>query len=171
MHLTFSVRQSTSSPLWHFGWFDATRFKVEGALGECRDWGAILREFLRDPISRRSFCTSPDPWGRSGDLHGPFPMEKLSPEWYRPVSLDELQRRVATILDDRNFIPPPSHEQRAPVKAWLDAARTRGDDAVALEAPALPGVRVEWDVWLLFHEFVCFSPDREDMTVVVIGFD
>jgi len=171
MALGFTVIETTMTQLWDFGWFDLTRFRVDGPPVERQSCGLVLAEFLRDPISRRSFCSSPDQWGNSAALHGPFPIERLAPEWYRPLPLGDLQRRVATTLDDPEFTTPPSGQQRAPVEAWLDAARTRGDDAVALEAPALPGVRVEWDVWLLFHEFVCFSPDRKEMTVAVIGFD
>ncbi|MBU1241814.1 hypothetical protein KKD52_15005 [Myxococcota bacterium] len=159
------------SQLWDFGWFDLTRFEVDGPFAERHRFGHVLAEFLRDPISQRSFCTLPDPWGNSGGLHGPFPLATLAPEWYRPLPLDELQRRVAMTLDDPEFTTPPSRQQRAPVEAWLESARTRGDDLVALDAPAVPGVRVEWDVWLLFHEFVCFTPDREEMIVAVIGFD
>ena len=171
MAYTFNVRDSQTSQLWDFGWFDVTRFEVERALGVPADCASILRGFLRNSISHRSFCTSPDPWGNAGGLHGPFPAQKLDAGWYRPVSLEDLRHRVATALDDAEFTTPPSHEQRQPVAAWLDGAQLRGDDVVVLEAPPLPGVRVEWDVWLVFHEFVCFSPDRKEMTVAVIGYD
>lgn len=92
-------------------------------------------------------------------------------ERFRPVSLDELQRRVAEILDDSDFEPHPSQVQRAPVEPWFEFARARGEDLVYLDASDVPGVRVEWDVRLLFDEFVCFSPVREELIVAVIGYD
>lgn len=173
MTLSFAVVETTLTRLWDHGWFDLTRFKVSGPLAERQRVGRVLAEFLRDPISYRSFCTSPDPWGNPNarGLHGPFPSATLAPEWFRPVSLDELQRRLAEILDDPDFEPPLSQAQRAPVEAWLESTRARGDDLVYLDAPDVPGVRVEWDVWLLFHEFVGFSPDREELIVAVIGYD
>jgi hypothetical protein len=171
MALSFTVIESTMTPLWDFGWFDLSRFKIDGLSAEPPAAIDVLREFLRDAISQRSFCISPDPWGNTGGLHGPYPVESLEAEWYRSLSPEELTQRVARILNDADFTEPPSCEQRAQVSEWLDAARFRGDDVVVLEAPDRPGMRVDWDVWLIFHEFVSFSPSREDMTVAVIGYD
>jgi len=171
MALSFTVIDTTMTPLWDFGWFDLSRFKIDGLPEERPAVIDVLREFLRDAISQRSFCTSPDPWGNTGGLHGPFPMEILEAEWYRSLLLEDMPQRVATILNDAEFTEPPSREQRLPVSEWLGAARVRGDDVVVLEAPDSPGVRVDWDVWLAFQEFVCFSPNREEMTVAVIGYD
>ena len=171
MALSFTVIESRMTPLWDFGWFDVSRFKIDGLPDEPPAGVDVLREFLRDAISQRSFCTSPDPWGNKGGLHGPFPMEVLEAEWYRSLSPEELPQRVARILNDPDFTEPPSREQRVPVSEWLDAARVQGDDVVVLEAPDRPGARVEWDVWLIFQEFVSINPNREDMTVAVIGYD
>ncbi|MGE3525610.1 MAG: hypothetical protein AB7I33_06795, partial [Gemmatimonadales bacterium] len=62
MALRFSVIESTTTPLWDFGWFDLTRFKIAGQPPKLQDCGQILGEFLRDPISQRSFC-DPGQWG------------------------------------------------------------------------------------------------------------
>jgi hypothetical protein len=144
MALRFAVIETTMTQLWDFGWFDLTRFKVDGPPAERQVVGHLLAEFLGDPISQRSFCTSPDPWGSAGGLHGPFPLAKLVPEWYRPLPLDELPRRLERILNDAELITPPSSQQRVHVEAWLEAARRRGDDLLVLEAPDTPGIRVEW---------------------------
>lgn len=168
----FTLIETTKTPLWDFGWFDLSRFKVDGLCGARPDGLDVLRAFLRDEISQRGFYTRTDPWGIASGLHGPFPLESLKAEWYRSLSIEEVRQRVATILDDDvEFTSSPPPEQRLPVSEWLDAVGIRGDRLLVLEAPDLPGVRVEWDVWLLFHEFVSVSPTREEMTVAVIGYD
>jgi hypothetical protein len=103
MALSFTVIESTMTPLWDFGWFDLSRFKIDGLPDEPPAGVDVLREFLRDAISQRSFCTSPDPWGNTGGLHGPFPMEILEAEWYGSMSPEDLPQRVATILNDADF--------------------------------------------------------------------
>ncbi len=170
MAIRFSVIQTTMSPLWDYGWFDCTRFNVEGPLGERQDWRHLLEEFLRDPISQRSFCDQ-GPWGESVQRHGPFLRERLVADWLRQLPPRELAHRVQVALDDPEFTEPPSREQRMPVQSWVDAITARGDTAFVLEAPDQPGVRVHWDVWNVYHEFVCLSPDREELTVAVIGYD
>jgi hypothetical protein len=41
-----------------------------------------------------------------------------------------------------------------------------------LQPPARPGLRVDWDhVWILFHEFLCLTPDGRQLSVGVIGYD
>ena len=171
MALRFALIETTNTRLWDVGWFDLTRFRVDGPLHERADGGSILAEFLRDPIAQRCFCTSPDPWGNSGELHGPFPMTRLVPDWYHRVSIDELRHRVAAALNDPQFREPPSEQQSAPVKAWIEALQVRGDDLFVLEAPAAPGNRVEWDVWSVFEEFVSMTRNQDELTVVVIGYD
>jgi len=169
MALTFTVIDTTSSPLWDFGWFDRSRFGASGT-AEARDCEFLLREFLRSPTSQRSFCTSPDPWGASVDRHGPYPSEKLVADWYKPVDITELRSRVANIIADPRFKEPPSLEQQQPIERWLDEVCARGDAIYALEAPA--DSAVDWDlVWLLFHEFVTVSPDGSELTVAVVGYD
>ncbi len=171
MALSFSVIETTMSPLWDYGWFDMTRFSVEGPPAERQDCRYALREFLQDPVSQRSFC-DPGPWGESIQRHGPFPREKLVADWFRPIPPHELMDRVRVALDDPEFTEPPSLEQRLPVETWVETVKARGDTAFALEAPDRPDARVDWAlVWTVYHEFVSFSPEREELTVGVIGYD
>lgn len=60
MALSFTVIETTITPPWAFGWFDLSRFKIDGLPEERSPGVDILREFLREAISQRSFCTSPD---------------------------------------------------------------------------------------------------------------
>jgi hypothetical protein len=64
MALNYSVIETRMTPLWDFGWFDLTRFKIEGPPAERQDSKQVLGEFVRHPISQRSFC-DPGPWGGS----------------------------------------------------------------------------------------------------------
>ncbi len=169
--LKFSVIETTMSPLWDFGWFDLTRFEVNGPGTERQSAQDVLRGFLRDPISQRSFCT-PGPWGAPIDHHGPFPSEKLMPDWYQPVSPPELANRVQMALNDPWFEEPPSPKQVLPVESWVKAVEARGDIAFVLDAPSQPDPRVYWAfVWTVFHEFVCLSCDQLELEVAVIGYD
>lgn len=171
MALSFSVVETTMSPLWDFCWFDLTRFKLDGPLAERQDCSHVLREFLRDPISQRSFC-DPGPWGESIQCHGPFQHGKLVADWFRPVAPEELTDRIRVALDDPEFTEPPALAQRLPVETWAEKVKARGDTLFALEAPDQPEGRVDWDfVWILYHEFVTVSPDRQELAVGVIGYD
>jgi len=172
MALRFTVIESTSSSLWDFGWFDHTQFKVHGPAEERQNCQDVLREFLQDPISQRSFCTSPDPWGDPIGRHGPFLTGKLGANWFEPLSPAEFERRVQAALDDPEFDEPPSREQRLIVDAWMNAVKTRGDDTFGLDAPAQSDARVDWAfVWIVFHEFICLDRNREELIVAVIGYD
>lgn len=171
MSLGFHVRETTLTPLWDFGWFDRTRFGVEGPIDERRDGGLVLEDFLRNPISQRWFCTKPDPWGYGVGLLGPYQRARLAVTWFRPLSPEGLRSRVMKVLQGSGADGSPSPQQLVPVEAWLEESRTRGDEVLALDAPKTPGLRVEWDLWLLFELFVCFPPEREEMGLVVFGMD
>ncbi len=171
MALHFVISEITKTRLWDFGWFDLTRFRVEGPPGEWRHCKHILAEFIRHPISQRSFCTL-GPWGESVRRHGPYLHEKLSAEWFRPITYEELEEQIKATFEDEEFTEPPSAEQRRPVEAWVEAVRKRGDDVFLLDPPDRADVRVEWDfVWSVYVEFVSVSPDREFFEVGVIGYD
>ena len=167
----FHVIETAATPLWDFGWFDLTRFRIEASVAERHDALGLLRAFLRDPISQRSFC-DPGRWGLSVGRHGPFLREKLAADSIRPLSTSELANRLRAALEDPQFTSPPTPAQRRPVEAWLELVRTRGDTAFELAVPDASDSRVEWSyVWLVFHEFLCFSPEREELAVAVIGYD
>lgn len=171
MALSFSVIKTTMTPLWDFGWFDLTQFKVDGPAAERRDCYHVLAEFLRDPISQRSFC-DPGQWGESIQRHGPFLCDRLVVEWFRPITCDQLKEQIRAALDDPEFTVPPNIEQREPVEGWAAAARVRGDDVFVLDAPDQAEAKVDWDfVWSVYREFASLSPDREELAIGVIGYD
>ena len=170
MPLRFSVIDSTATPLWDYGWFDRTRFRVEGALESGADERALLAAFLADPLSRRSFCTS-DPWGSPGDTHGPLRTDAWSLDWYSSRSLEELDDCVRDAVALAGF-PPVSSEQLLPIQRWLDAARESDERAYVLRRNLSDDWKVEWSfVWICFHEFVAVSRARDELTVAVIGYD
>ena len=171
MPLRFELIESASSKLWNYGWFDRSRFKVEGPEAERRDWRAVLDAFLLDPLSRRSYCKRPDPWGSGNDHHGPYARGRPRAESYRELSAAELRERVRGILDDPEFTCPPSSEQRGVIEDWLEDHAGRRDVASLLEEPLAPDALWEPAVWLLFHEFACFSAERAELSIVVIGMD
>lgn len=171
MSLTFSLVESASSELWDFGWFDISRFRVLGLTSEQRDPQTVLRQFLRDPIAGRTFCSTPDPWAGDLEWHGPFPIEQVAIDWYRPISSAQLQSSVASILDDPQFTSSPSAAQRQPIEAWLREMQTGGHELSVLEAPAFVRVRGDGAVWILFHEFVGFDAERGELVIAVIGYD
>jgi hypothetical protein len=169
MTLHFYLLETQCHALWDYGWFDVSRFAVDGASGH--DSIDVLREFMLDPISQRSFCSGGE-WGESIERHGPFLRDAFDASWFRSVSFAELSDKVQETLDDPEFSEPPSSGQRAPVLAFIRDAETRGDAAFVLEAGEQLEVRVDWDfVWIIYREFVCLSSDHEQLTVAVIGYD
>ena len=106
MALKFSAVETTVSRLCDYGWFDLTRFKIEGPSAERQDCSRVLQAFLRDPISQRSFC-DPGPWGESVQRHGPFLRESILPDWFRPITADELREEIQTALEDPEFTEAP----------------------------------------------------------------
>lgn len=163
--------ETVKTPLWDFGWFDLTRFKVDGPPSERKECGRVLEEFLRQPISHRSFC-DPGPWGDRVGRHGPFFSEKLVAEWFLPISIEEFKERIQAVLYDHDFTEPPSADQRKPVWEWEASIRARGDDLFALEAPDEPGIKVDWEwIWTVYWEIASISPDRAELSFGVIGYD
>lgn len=171
MALSFAVIETAMAPLWDFGWFDLTRFKVDGPLSEREDWRRVFGDFLRDPLSRRSFC-GPEPWGTPIERHGPFLHRRIAAEWFRPITAQMLSERIHAVLDDPRFRMPPEAGQRVPVEAWAAAVRTRHDDAFALDPPDQVEAKVDWDwVWTVYQEFASISRDRQELSIGVIGYD
>ncbi|MBI5850618.1 MAG: hypothetical protein HZB39_06195 [Planctomycetes bacterium] len=171
MALSFAVIETTMTPLWDFGWFDLTRFAVNGSAGKRQDSSHVLREFLSDPISQRSFCDLGH-WGESVQRHGPFPHDRVVVEWFRAITPEELMERIRAVLDDPEFAEPPGAEQRRPLEAWVETVDARGDVVFALDAPEQVHARVDWDfVWMVYREFVSVSPNRDELSVGVIGYD
>ena len=171
MEMNFNLIESKASKLWDFGWFDHSRFEIDGPVGD-RQERHVLSQFLNDPIFERSFCESPDPWSAALGRHGPFPIHRMAADWFQSLSLSELASKIRIALADPEFNAPPSDEQRLPVDAWVDAVTVRGDSAFLLDVPNEPDNWVEWaEVWMVFHEFVCVSPDRRELAVAVIGYD
>jgi hypothetical protein len=167
----FRVIETKLVRLWDFGWLDVTRLRVDSVSvvrAECAD---LIAQFFTDPISQRSFC-SPGPWGEPIDRHGPFLRGQLTAARFLPVSLDELAARIHDVLDDPQFTDQPSEAQRIAAEALLEDVFARGDNAYWLMPIDDPDARVDWSfVWCIFHEFLCVSPDREELTVGVIGYD
>lgn len=87
---------------------------------------------------------------------------KLLAEWFRPESPEELKSRLQDV---------PGAGQRQPVETWAEGVGTRGDIVFALEAPEQADARVDWNVWIVYYEFVSVSPDRKELAVGVIGND
>ena len=171
MALTFSVIETTKTPLWDFGWFDLTRFKVEGPVAERQDSTCLLGAFVRDPISQRSFC-GPGGWGDPVERHGPFLHRNFVAEWFRPIPAEKLRERIQITLNGPEFTECPNAGQREPVEAWAAAVRARGDDVFALETPDRAEGKVDWDwVWIVYQEFASVSRDREGLAIGVIGYD
>ena len=171
MAISFTVTETKMSPLWDFGWFDLTRFAVEGPTRERQECQLVLRQFLRDPISQRSFCDR-GPWGEPVQRHGPFLCKKLDVEWFQPTDSKGLAERVDAALSDPSFSKVPSNEQRRPVEEWVDRVKVRGDSAFVLQTPNAPDSRVDWAfVWVVYHEFICLNAEGDELTVAVIGYD
>ena len=165
----FELLETVSTSLWDFGWCDRSVFRVSDAPSGAAP-EAILRGFLGSPISRRSFCQLPDPWGADVDRHGPLLESGLPDVTYEQLWHNQLVGEVHAVLGDQKFELPPSGAQQEAVAAWLASAGT--DECFALRRRDDGRGEVDWNhVWLIFREFVCFAPDRHRMTVAVIGFD
>lgn len=171
MALSFSVIDTTMTRLWDFGWFDLTRFKVDGPASERRYCNHVISEFLRAQISQRSFC-DPGQWGEPIQRHGPYLRDRLVAEWFRPITTEQLKDRVLAALDNPEFTVPPSSEQRETVEGWAAAVGARGDDVFALDTPDQAEAKVDSDfVWIVYREFATVSPDRVELSIGVIGYD
>lgn len=169
MTTDFILHETTASQLWDFGWFDRSTFDVgQGLRAHGRD---VLRRFVQSSIGQRSFCTSPDPWGAPVERHGPFICASCESSWFEPINDVELRQRIAAVMGDPGFFEPPSPDQRGPVDAWVESVASSGGALFVLSPPARPDVRVDWNAWILFHEFLCLSSDGRQLSVGVIGYD
>ena len=77
MTLTFALLKTTMTTLWDFSWFYLTRFRIDNLPDKRTNFGYMLAELFRNPISQRSFFTIPGPWDNLVSRHGPFPLNKL----------------------------------------------------------------------------------------------
>lgn len=139
-----------------------------------RQTGELPRPFCEtfwvhpSPADRSVSC--PIRGGADVGRHGPLVEIGLPDVTYERVSHERLVGEVRAVLADPKFKVPPSGAQQEPVTAWLASAET--DDCLALRRREDGTGEVDWNfVWLLFHEFICFAPDRRRMNVAIIGFD
>mgnify|MGYP001769662233 CR=1 FL=1 len=169
---SFSLNDSRKTRLWDFGWFDLSSSKILGVPDGPQDSTRVLAEFLRDPISQRSFCNR-GPWGESIERHGPFLHDRLTVEWFRRITIQNLKEQIQATLENPEFTEPPDPGQCQPVNAWVEAVEAHGDDIFALDVPHHSGVRVEWwdCVWFVYREFAVVSPDRGELAIGVLGYD
>ncbi len=171
MALTFSVVYTATTTLWDFGWFDLTRFKVDGPPSERQDARRVLAEFLRDQISQRAFCNQGH-WGDPVKHHGPFSHHALVAEWFRPLTGEQFSELIQVVLNSPEFMEPPNSEQREPLESWSASVRARGDDVFALDVPDQTEIKVDWDqVWVVYQEFATVSREGEELSIGVIGYD
>jgi hypothetical protein len=170
MAIAFRVVETQSSSLWDFGWLDRTFFAIESG-SQPLGAEALLDALVRDPIFQRSFC-SPGPWGEPIGRHGPCLHAAMSEEWYQPISHRQLEDRIDACLSDATWTEAPSREQLQAVEGWLQQVRDEAEQVWALAIPDSRQVRVEWDfIWMLFLEFACLWKDRQQMQIVVLGYD
>jgi hypothetical protein len=168
----FEVTDAATSPLWDFGWFDRTRFRVRG-IRRHADPQDILRAFFSDPMSQRAFCSQPDLWGVPCGHHGPFESSALLAEWFHPVVPGSLVSRVQAALADAQFKEMPSEHQIQPITTWATDVEREGAFVAELLPPPAPAGRLNWGtmVWAVFREFVSVTTDRTILSVAVIGYD
>lgn len=170
--LSFSTIENKQSPLWDYGWFDVSRFKLQTSDDSVPTDEDLIQNFIVSPTYQRSFCESPDPWGASIDRHGPFPIEHISKGWYQPISSSSLTQRLEQAINDAGFDSRPDKEQMRPVNSWVSTVTSRGDPIFALVPPEDDDVRVEWShVWFAFTEFICVNRQTRELEVAVIGYD
>jgi hypothetical protein len=168
MAARFTLIETKSNQLWDFGWFDLTRFEVEGSRAEA-DVRQVLRQFLSDPVSQRSFCDQ-SPWGEATGRHGPFVHGPPLADHLRPVGPQEFAEQVARALSTLDGSGPPDAAQRGPVEVWERAVSN--DALYMLDVPSTSELRVDWAwVWFVYHEFLSVAADGRELTVAVIGYD
>jgi len=170
MTLTFELIETATSPLWDFGWFDCSRFRITSPVEHAEPYDLLIT-FLRSPISQRSFCDL-GPWGEPVGRRGPFLHGIAVASAFRSIDANELAREVGTVLCNPKFRPLPSPIQRHPVESWVERMRARGDAAFTLDLAHCSSHRIDFAwIWRVYHEFVCVSPAHDELTVAVIGYD
>jgi hypothetical protein len=88
------------------------------------------------------------------------------------ISHRQLEDRIDACLSDATWTEAPSREQLQAVEGWLQQVRDEAEQVWALAIPDSRQVRVEWDfIWMLFLEFACLWKNRQQMQIVVLGYD
>jgi hypothetical protein len=167
----FELIDTTASQLWDYGWFDESRFRVPDAAASL-EWRALVGAFFSDPISQRSFCSQPDPWGASCGRHGPFSVGSIDLAWFEVVRSGQLVARLTDALKDPQFRTPPSAEQVERVLSW-GAEAERPGNLVAELMPPSSGGGLKWAhaVWCVFREYLVVASDGSTLSVAVVGYD
>ena len=165
----FELLHTTSTPLWDFGWFDVTRFRATHEF-ERESSAALLDALVRSDLYSRSFCQAPDPWGTTGNEHGPYALHQTGVGAFRPISHADLALEIESVVTNQDFTSQPSQDQLAPVREWVDRLRRPGVDLFMLTAPAA-GSLANGGIWEVFREFVGVESGVGQISVAVIGYD
>ncbi len=164
----FDHIETKLTPLWDFGWFDLSLFAVTSPIGAGAN--TLLFDFVTDPIYRRSFCETPDPWGRDLDRHGPYLCETFSHEWFLPLPTSNLTKEIDSSIRNTGFQLAPTDQQLKPIQDWIACLQLA--DVWKLVAPDDDLLRVDWaHIWFAFEEYVAYDHDTSHLTVAVVGYD
>lgn len=154
--------------LWDYGWFDLSRFAVTSPTDAVAN--TLLADFVTDPSFRRSFCESPDSWGRDLDRHGPFLCDTFSHDWFVSIPSVNLKTDIDASIRDTELQPAPTDQQLKPIHDWIESSQCHA--SWKLQVPDDDRLRVDWaHIWFAFQEYVAYDHDTSQLTVAVIGYD
>ena len=166
--MIFSHIDTSHTRIWDHGWFDTSRFAVSETNNDSPD--AILSDFTDSPPFARSFCESPDPWGKAIDRHGPFLRNHFKYDWYTKIPVVELRSTLHETILSYDFEPELNDEQIATIDYWTGSPHIV--NAWRLDAPDDESIRVDFaHIWWAFDEFVVYNATSSELSIAVIGFD
>jgi hypothetical protein len=167
----FKEIENTGFSLWDYGWFDIIHCHVPGLSVDFirTDLFAAL---LNHRIYREDYGSGS--LGGTGDIHGPFVIECLSPSDFVEITAAELTEYLrARYADSENFYEPPDPAQIEAIDVFLNQLPKEGMRyfMMAVSHEDENYHHELWEIHTFFDEYILVNPQQESMWIIVLGYD
>ena len=169
----FTVMGNPCFKLWDYGWFDITCCQVSGVSGQPFIPTDFFASLLNHEIYRQDYG-SVRIEDETRDIHGPFLIERLQPSNFVEISFDEqIEYMCARYADSKHFYEPPEAAQIDAIDAYLNQLPKERMRQFRLAVDHEdPDYHHElWSHHIIFDEYILLDPQRENMWLMVMGYD
>ena len=158
--------------LWDYGWCNIICSQVSGFRGQSFIPADFFATLLNHDIYRQDYGSGSTK--ETGDIHGPFLIERLKPSDFVEISCDEqIEYMRARYADSENFYTPPDAAQIDAIDTYLNQLPKEGMRYFRLAADHEdPDYHHElWSIHIIFDEYILLNPQHEMMWLMVMGYD
>ena len=168
----FTVMGNQRFKLWDYGWCNIICSHVSGMSGDSFIPADFFATLLNHEIYREGYGSGGTK--ETGDIHGPFLIDRLKPSDFVEISFDEqIEYMRARYADSEHFYEPPDAAQIDAIDTCLNQLPKEGMRHFRLAADHEDSDYHHelWSIHLIFDEYILLNSQQETMWLMVVGYD